>query len=177
MSQISEYKKIVDRFASERINQRIPNGLYEHATVLLQAMFKNAAAEVRIFTGDLDQTVFGNPSLINSAKAFLRNKPYARLRILVQKEQNPEWLTSHPLVKAIQEIDGQKGDFELRFAKGNYSTDDAHHFAVMDNDGYRFELDHEACKAVANFNEPEVAQALLGAFDKAFSCAEEAAIH
>lgn len=172
MSRLSEYRKIVERFASGRINQRIPNGLHEHATVLLEAMFKNAAAEIRIFTGDLEPSVFGDSSLVKAACEFLQTKPYSSLQILIQKERDDQWLSSHPLLKAVTELPGRHGTVQIRAATGRYSTDEAHHFAVMDNDGYRFELEHANCKAVANFNEPAVARSLIDAFDKAFANAK-----
>lgn len=167
MNNVNEYRAIIERFAHERINQRVSNGMAVHAAVLLETMFKHAAAEMRIYTGELHQDVFGQSGIVDAAKGFL-SKPYARLRILIQKKHDLAWVHGHPLLKAINDMAAPHGDLEVRFASGVYASDQANHFAVMDNDGYRFELQHENCQAVANFNEPRVAKNLLSVFDQAF---------
>ena len=171
-SHVQEYRQIIEKFAAQRLNQRVPNGLPQHAAILIETMFQHAAAEMRIFSGDCNETVFGKPSTIAAVCNFL-SKPYAVLRILVQNEKDQEWVDTHPLVTALKELESPHGQVEIIAAEGVYSTDEANHFAVMDNDGYRFEFDHQNTKAVANFNEPEVAKELLSAFDSAFKLAKE----
>lgn len=175
MNNVNEYRTIIEKFARERVNQRVSNGMAVHASVLLETMFKHATAEMRIFTGELNHVVFAQDSLIAAAKQFLM-KPYASLRILVQKDQGIEWAQKHPLVSSLSEMNAPHGHYELRFASGSYALDTANHFAVMDNDGYRFELDHGDCRAVANFNEPRVAIDLMKAFDKAFSLGKSSTV-
>jgi len=170
MSNILEYREIIERFARERVNQRVPNGLPQHASVLMETMFRNATAEMRIYSGELHDGVFGSPAMISSVESFL-SKPYASMKILLQKQKDGSWLNSHALVQAIKQLKEPHGRAEIRCAQGVYATDSANHFAVMDNDAYRFELDHNATKAVANFNEPRVAKDLLTAFDRAFDIA------
>lgn len=170
MSNILEYREIIERFARDRTNQRVPNGLPQHASVLLETMFKHATAEMRIYTGELNEAVFGQPAMISAVASFL-SKPYASMKILLQKEKDDSWVDSHPLIQAISKIQAPHGRTEIRCAQGVYATEAANHFAVMDNDAYRYELDHGACKAVANFNEPRVAEQLLSVFDKAFDLA------
>lgn len=165
MSDVTEYRSIIERFARERIDQRVPNGLPEHAAILLETMFANASAEIRIFTGELG-SVYGGERLIDTAKQFL-SKPYSSLRILVQKGQTPQWAGQHPLLRGLSELPVPHGKVIVQQAAGGYADGKAHHFAVMDNDGYRFELEHDTCKAIANFNEPKVAKDLMKAFDAA----------
>ena len=172
ISHVQEYREIIEKFARQRLNQRVPNGLPQHAAILIETMFKNAAAEMRIFTGELNKRVFGEPQAIEAALKFL-SKPYAMLRILLQKDLSREEVLELPLVKSLNKLNDLHGRVEIVSASGTYATDEAKHFAVMDNDGYRFEFDHENCKAVANFNDPVTAKELIEAFDSAFSLARK----
>lgn len=165
-----EYRQIIEKFAREHIPQRVPNGLPQHAAILLETMFKYAGAEMRIFSGELHEGVFGQPSMIDAVVGFIE-KRYSSLRILLEKEKDDDWVRNHPLVKAISQVGEAHGHAEIRCASGLYAGGKANHFAVMDNDGYRFERDHASCRAIANFNEPDVAKSLIQAFDVAFDLA------
>lgn len=167
-----EYREIIEKFARERINKRVSNGAPAHASVLLETMFKHAVAEMRIFTKELNGSVFGEQHMIDAATRFL-GKPYSSMKILLQEGKDEAWAKDHPLFKAIAKMGEPHGKVEVVNASGSYAENDANHFAVMDNDGYRFEFDHEKCKAVANFNEPKVAKDLISAFDKAFELSKK----
>lgn len=173
MDDILEYRTIIERFARDRIDARVPNGLPQHASILIETMFRSATAEIRIFSRELDEKVFGSSEIKNAVIKFISNKPYANLKILLQKNHDEKWINNHFLVNAIKQIDGLHGRVEIRNAAGSYAKDDTNHFAVMDNDGFRFELDHDNCKAVANFNEPKTAKKLITAFDEAFKISRE----
>ena len=162
---VDEYRQTIERFAAERINQNISNGLPQHAKILLETMFKNASAEMRIYTGDLNADIYGDVTVVDAIKTFLL-KPYAKLVILLQNQQPTDWAEKHPLIKALSLIRGSHGSVEIRFASGNYSTDEANHFAVMDNDAFRYEHNHENCEAVANFNNSKTAKQLVSVFDQ-----------
>lgn len=167
---INEYREIIKRLASKRTDARIPNGLPQHATILIETMFSTATAEMRIFTKELNQDIFGEPKLLGAAKKFL-SKPYANLKILLQSPQDVEWTQEHPLFQVFNDLNNTNllhGGVVIKNASGSYSTDDVNHFTVMDNDGFRFETDHYNCKAIANFNEPKTAEKLIKVFDSAF---------
>lgn len=173
----NEYREIIEQFARDRVDQRVSNGMPMHAKILLETIFKTAAAEVRIFTGELNESVFGDKELKRSVKKFL-SKPYSNLQILIQKENDNDWMSKHPFISFIKSLESSEvphGSVEIRFAQGAYSSDEAKHFSVMDNDGYRFEHDHSNTLAVANFNEPKTAQQLRLVFDVAFSNAKKSA--
>lgn len=170
MGQINEYQEIITRFATKRTNVRIPNGLPQHASILVETMFLNATAEMRIFTKELTKDVFGGPAILAAIKQFL-SKPYASLKILLQLPQDVEWTKEHPLFHVFNEFKDKNilhGAVLIKSASGSYSKDEANHFAIMDNDGFRYETDHYNCKAIANFNEPNIAKKLIGVFDSAF---------
>jgi hypothetical protein len=163
----AEYRKIIQFLASGSVNQRIQNGKPVHAAILLEAMFSKARSEMRIFTGELSPQTYDYPELITAAKQFLKRQG-GRLRILIQRASELEAIKDRPLVSALLS-EGPRSNFQLSFARGAYSADNAKHFAVMDDVGYRFETDHKNTRATANFNEPRFAADLISAFDRAFS--------
>lgn len=167
-----EYRSIIEQLASAHTNQRVSNGLTVHAAILLETMFKNASAEMRIFSRELNEVVYGTDSMLDAVRGFI-SKPYSSLKILLERELTEEALETHSLIKALKSVSGPHGSVEIIAASGNYSSGEVEHFAVMDNDGYRFEFDHDNTKAVANFNEPKVAKNLLKVFDQAVAFAKE----
>jgi hypothetical protein len=166
-----EYSDIIEKLATERANQRVSNGLPVHAAILLEAMFKNASAEMRIFSRELNEVVFAKTSMIDAVVNFI-SKPYASLKVLLEREPADGWIDKHPLIVALNKLEKPHGSIEIIHATGNYASGEANHFAVMDNDGYRFEFDHDNTKAVANFNEPKVAKHLLTVFEQAYTLAK-----
>ena len=167
MSESNEYRTIIQRFAKDRVNARVPNGLPMHASTLLECMFENAAAEMRIYSGKLIQDVYSGDGIVKAAAKFL-GRPYASLRILLQSPADRSELANHPLLAGLSNIT-PRGSVIVRNAVGSYAKEEANHFAVMDNDGFRYELDHGKCEAIANFNEPDTAKILVQAFDAAFA--------
>jgi hypothetical protein len=166
------YRKTIQALASGDVNQRIPNGEPAHAAVLLEAMFRKAKADVRIFSRALATNTFGNVELIDAADRFLARRG-TRLRVLLEKPMDPVAMDRHPFISSVRDVaaktTGLCGAFELRFARGTYATETAKHMAIMDDVGFRLETNHENTQAVANFNEPGVALELAAAFDRAFS--------
>jgi len=162
-----EYRRLIERYASSRVDKRVSNGLPAHAAILIEAMFKTASAEMRIFSKDLNEDVFCSNEMIQAVVTFVA-KPYSTLKILLEKKPDDGWVESHSLFQALRKLDAH-GVVEVLPAVGNYAEGKAEHFAVMDDDGYRFEFDHDSCQAVANFNESTVAKKLISAFDEAFA--------
>jgi len=159
-----EYRELVEKLVRNNSATRISNGQSAHAAILIETMFKNACSEVRIYSGELNNDVYCGDGVIHSAIEFLK-KAGSSLRILLQKDHES---SSHKLLNAIESNDDLLGDYEVRVAVGTYATDDADHFAIMDEKGFRYEIDHDKCNAIASFNEPETAQKMATIFDFVF---------
>jgi hypothetical protein len=168
ISGADEYRKIIQLLSTGMINQQIPNGKPLHAAILLEAMFKKARREMRIFSRDLAPSTYDAPELIEAAEDFLKRG--LRLKVLIQDRQSASEVERRKIVRRLKEI----GGMDLRFAEGAYSRQDAKHMAVMDETGYRFETDHNKTIAIANFNEPAAASELASAFDRAFAMGTQA---
>lgn len=164
--EIQSYRQFIEVLARDNVNQRIPNGHPVHASVLVEAMFEKAEREMRIFTGSLAAETYDEPLLVDAACRFL-TKPRSRLRILLQQPMQKTDVLSRKMVSEILAMRARRvGTFDVRVADPAYAHDD--HYAVMDDGGFRFEVDHTETTAVANFNEPSVARELASGFDVAF---------
>lgn len=164
--EVLAYRRVIARLAKGRVFQEIPNEHPMHAAILIEAMFDNAVQDVRIFTGKLAMQTYDQPELVQAAKRFI-DRPGSRLRVLIQHPMTRGDLEPSQLFQALK---GTRAEF--RTATGSYRDDDANHFAVMDDIAYRFELEHEHTRAIANFNDPENARNLVAVFDSAFSMGE-----
>jgi len=171
-NELAAYRLLIDRLARGSVNQRIPNGHPMHAAILMESMFENARNDMRIFSGQLAGETYDQPELIDAACRFLE-RPGARLRILLQDTLPIEELARKRLVVELAEKNSRRlGAMELRTATGVYASGAAKHFAVMDDRGFRFEVDHPGTQAIANFNEQDAARDLSAAFDAAFRMAK-----
>lgn len=166
-----DYRRLIERYAASSVDKRVSNGLSAHAAILIETMFKTASSEMRIFSRDLNEEVFCSNEMIQAIVTFVA-KPYSTLKILLEKKPDDGWSNSHSLLQSLRKLDVH-GTVEVMPAVGNYAAGKAEHFAVMDDDGYRFEFDHDNCQAVANFNESMVAKKLISAFDQAFELSKE----
>lgn len=173
-TELRSYRQLIEQLAQGGINHRIPNSIPAHAAVLLETMFRHAREEIRIFTGEMRPAVYGDSGLMDAARRFLL-RPGACLRILLQTAREEAWLKEQPIVRACL-AHAQPGALDIRCANGVYATPVAKHFAVMDDRGYRFELNHDKTQAIANFNEPDAARKLVSAFDRAFAMATPASL-
>ncbi|MHB8562388.1 MAG: hypothetical protein ACYDDA_00305 [Acidiferrobacteraceae bacterium] len=175
MSNANEYYKNIDICAETKRNQMIANGFAEHAVYLMTKMFSHAANHVRLFTGGLvddissgasgvPALVYKSPELIAAAERFLSSEN-SRLEILVQ--DNCDSLSSRAFVREINQKKSSgviKGTVEIRkVSERNMPL--KHHFMVLDESGYRLELDHEKTKAIANFGDSDFASKLATVFD------------
>lgn len=171
-----QYRELVDHLAKAKINKRFSNGLPEHAAIVLEAAFKYAQHSIRIYSGALHQAVYDQPPLINAAARFLRSSNAASLMILLQQRVAESSLRDREFFRVLADRPRGCGDLAVGFANGVYATDEAKHFCVIDDCGYRFELNHARMEAIANFNEPEIAGKLIGVFDRVMAEAEHVVI-
>jgi hypothetical protein len=163
-----EYRELVEKLVKNNSETRISNGQSAHAAILIENMFRHANSDIRIYSGDLNNEVYNGKTVIQAAIKFLK-KSGTSLKILLQNKRDAQWFNSHELIKAIAEQKAElMGSFDIRIAEGVYATNEAHHFAVMDDKGFRYEIDHANCKAIASFNEPGSAKKMVEVFDFVF---------
>jgi hypothetical protein len=189
----AEYYHNIDRCSDGAIDQPISNALPEHARYLMTKMFSVAIKQIRLYSGRLEQSVYsrdmceaskdnnadGTPvavysdhNLLSAVRGFLSKDNNCELRILVQTGVDGG-IESHPLLSLISEMRNNGsllGKVEIRqlkekHLKGEHFDVFEHHFMVMDSTAYRFEFDHNPCRAQANFGDSKTAKSLAELFD------------
>lgn len=67
MTNLTEYRRRVERLAIERTGEPIANGSVDHASIIIENMFKNAKKQVSILSGHLGEQLHPTPG------AFVRD--------------------------------------------------------------------------------------------------------
>lgn len=166
---MDEYRKIVTRLAASKENIEIPNTDAAHAAFLISTFFLNAEKEICLFTNELHESVYGNSDnddIRSNIVAFLK-RPGTLLRIAYQKSIEWEALRQQSeLLKFLLALPKNVINDKLKvYNASKLQLGDARHFALMDSEAYRYELDHEKRTAVANFGDVKNAKKLSSIFE------------
>jgi hypothetical protein len=160
--EINEYFALINECARTSKDLTIPNSEPKHAAYLIKTLFKNAEANIRIFTGHLFEGVFGDQDLQEEACKFLREDANHSIRIAYQARLD---ISNSTFIQTILNDKQTKGSLKVWDASEKYSNF-KNHFAVMDDKAFRFEIDHDSTRAVANFGDQANASRLVAVFDK-----------
>lgn len=157
---MESYDALVKRKADEKSTDVIPNADIPHATVLVENLLSHAGSTCRIFTGTLNNKVYGSPRVLAAAENFLARK--GKLEILI--ENPPGDILEHPLVLKCK---SEANDCDLRKV---VSVDDdlKCNFIVADGTAWRFEPDKNVPAAVGCFNDPDAGKKLEDVFAAIF---------
>lgn len=153
--ELKEYRTRVKMLSDLRNGGLVFNGSAEHASVIVENLFRVANHHVRILTGDLDARVYGNPNVIQRAEEFLSYSDH-KIDILVE---DASFNGSHPFVRAVVNRD----NVTLMEIDSNLSEGIPYHFMTADEDCYRFEEMKGSHKAIAAFGD-QAAMNLNGIF-------------
>lgn len=175
-----KYFEIIDQACLSKKDALLSNGRPEHAVYIIHKFLENAQQKVRLFSGQLlctleDVSVYGNPYIIEAAKAFLR-EPRTTLSVILEKEidvapeKSPQ---DHPLIQAVvaaKEEEAIQGSLKVyrvleEFSKILKESNFAYHWMVMDEQAYRLENDTEKATAFVNFGDTVKATRLGNLFD------------
>jgi len=155
------FREIVDRCHKRNLNQRIHNSAISHAAYLLYKLLQAAAKgkrRIRMISGSLDRRVYDQ--LTDTLQACIDAE--VRMDVVVLDDVdggseggNPFYrrLRAHPGARCYAPAPGGK---KIRIP----------HMLVVGDSSYRYEIDPEAHKANANFNNREIAEMLNEHFDR-----------
>lgn len=166
-----KYFKIIDRCAQNKENFEISNGSATHAAYLLKTFFKYADKEVSIFTGELFTGVFDDPDLRKYALSFMA-KDGTSLSIIYQDEVPQAEILGRAFIKDICALNTRKGKLSV-YTQNGTELQGIPHFAVMDQTGYRIEINHLERMAEANFGDTDKAPKISAAFNRMASKAKK----
>jgi hypothetical protein len=156
---LRDYRALIARSIRERDGSPIPNGTLAHATVLMEAMFQTASRKIRILTGELNPRVYGTPEVVAYSRQFLADSDHS-LEIIFEGDFDENQAARHPLLSAA----GPGANLRLWKLKPDFRSRVISHFALMDDDTYRFEADKTKSSAVAAFGNKEFTKVLSDVF-------------
>lgn len=176
------YFAYVDRVVARGKDERFSNGKPWHAAYLIFKFLRHATRHVRLLSGTLTQTtpagvaVYGAPRIIEAACHFLKRRGSKLHVALEEKLDIPgEDTNEHPLiadVSRLKKLGLLQGTLEVRkmeseVARSWREQGILYHMMLMDDRGWRLEVDPDPnnVKAIVNAKNVTEASALCSAFD------------
>ena len=174
MSDINNYKTFVHSLSVNRQDLIFLNSNEDKAIVVLLELIQNAQQELRIFAGNLCNSIGDNSSYIIAISEFIERGGI--IRILLNNYDSTCARNSN-LFKRLAYYIAQGKDISVKETEAKpYRTSDIEkkeiHFTVVDNMAYRIETDIEKRTAECNFNSPQVARGMADFFDGLFNAEE-----
>ena len=173
------YFAYVDKVIAKGKDERFSNGKPWHAAYLIFKFLQRATRHVRLFSGTLVRTtpngvhIYSEPAILDAVGGFLE-RPDSKLHIALEKEidvpgQSP---CEHPLIESVCRLkeEGQlRGTLEVRMVRPKAADllrkrGILHHMMLMDDRGWRFEVEDDV-KAIVNAGNSVETRALCQAFD------------
>lgn len=164
---MESYDEMVERLADTESNELIPNGLVDHAKVIVKNLLSHADTDVAIFSTTLKPEIYDDDSVISGLGLYL-NRPDARLKILLQ-EPTESLLNS----RFLQAVASSGKNYSVKKVEKKSDQRIKEHFIVMDKKGFRFCPDKTSSSAIASFNQPRTAENLRTQFDVLFDRASD----
>lgn len=169
----SIYATNIFRLAKEQTDEIFYNSSAEHATIVHQALMKNASSYVYIFSSSMCSEISNNSEYCEIVDHFLKGAETRRINILLTdyldnfaNQPIAKVFAKHPSQVTIKKYAGQA----LYMGKPV-------HFTVADDRSFRLETDIEKHMAFGNFNSATQAKNLKNAFDIAFQSPAATTIH
>ena len=169
------YREMVDRAFKGNDPRSFSNGKPEHAAYLIGRFFDHARSTIRLYCGSLARAmngvqVYASSDVIGSALDFLW-RPDTRLLIVLENEIDAQSRDDHPLLKAISVAEPHVRGTTRVYTNGVRMGDTGNpvtipHFMVMDQIGYRMEVDYRKVIASATVNDVSQSQTLARFFDQ-----------
>lgn len=157
---MEQYRDRVRQARASQSQEVIYNSSRAHAAVLIEELFNAAENRIAILTEELGADVYGLPSVMNAAQAFLE-RPGAKLHLIVEQPI----ASDHPFMAATA------GDqrYAAHVSTGTLPmgiSAPKFNFMVADGTSYRYERDKRFPSAMACFNGRNVGQRMLELVDR-----------
>lgn len=174
MKNLTDYKYFVHSLAMNNEARIFLNSDEDKAIVVLVELIQKAQSELRIFAGNLCNSVGDNSEYIIAISEFIEKGGNVKILLNDYKE---ECAKESNLYKRLAYYIAQNKNICIKATKVKpYLTRDEErkpvHFTVGDKASYRIETDIEKRTAECNFNSPEVAKRIADFFDDLFKAME-----
>jgi len=172
---LESYRKAVEFLAKNKVDDLIFNSGDEHAAIIFNNIFSNSDYQVRIFAGNLQNSVTEKPEYINSITELLYRG--VRLEILLNNFDDSVKKDSDLFKKLYYYRDKRisikctnKRFYVTRLTEG--PVKEYVHFCTGDFGMYRLETNTETRSARCNFNDQPFVKDLNDLFDETVKTAQ-----
>lgn len=165
---MKEYEGFVDECFKNNSEKPFDNSSAEHATVLIKKMFEYGKTTINIYTGCLEDAVYGNDDLIEKAEKYLRNG--GQLQIILQDQLTKESLGAKKFVQSCHNNNEKVVFYQL---KEKYRDIVKNHFSTMDDTAFRLETDKDKKLAIACANNKEQCKIFNNIYSKLLDGADK----
>ncbi len=155
------YRQFVRSRALEHDGRPIFNESIEHASVVIENLFKSAEGRIDVLSGSLNARVYGRTEVVKEAELFLATSLKNRIRIILESDSS-ESRAFHPFFMTCSRFP----NLETRVAPPEQQDRYGFHFVVVDEDSYRFEDDKRQPQAIGAFGDQKGAKHLRGIHSK-----------
>lgn len=163
-----EFTKLVEQCRKHESTQLIENAAWEHALTLFRNLIQIATDKgepIRIISGNLHKKFYSE--LVQPIHDYLQSEK-ANLEVIVLNVNDNEQAV-HPFIEEVDKSE-RANLITVNEENGSFSSP---HFIVVGDKRFRLETDHEQTKAIASFNNPEIAEFLDTLFRKLKMCIQE----
>lgn len=165
MTELSAYAANIFDLAEKKTDKVFYNSSAEHASIVHQALVKNAANYVDMLCGDLCSDITNNSEYCNLLEEFLQKDSKHHINILFTGYS--DIFNNKPIASVLKkypfQVDIKKYDGQITYK--NHPV----HFTVSDDRAFRLETDIDQRMAFGNFNSPSQAGSLRNIFEKVFN--------
>lgn len=173
----STYQSYVDNLAVTGSTELIPNGLPDHARVIIGTIFKHAKKEVCMLSDSLREDIYGHNSVLDSLEKFLSSDKDRKVKIILQGDEDifgkdtlDELKQERKFIEVCSKYASQ---VDIRKSTKKIDKRMSKHFTVMDRTGYRYCPDKTVTEAIACFNDSSTASHLRNQFEILFNRSNE----
>jgi hypothetical protein len=159
MMTLEEYKNRINRLITENSGEIELNGSHDHASVIIDCMLARAQSTVRILSRTFDPRIYAKPDVVASARLFL-GEQNRKCRVLVE-EISPVWGEN-----GFVALEKLFPNLEIKQVPESLRASVSMNFALMDDNGLRYEKDQNEASAFVMFGKKELTTDLSRLFDK-----------
>jgi hypothetical protein len=140
------YRALVDAAAGAEDGRIVLNRTSEHASIIMEYLFRKAHDRVEIVTGRLTDSTYGTDETIKAALTFLAGNPDAAIDILAEREI----ALDNKLMTAVRDA-GFAERVVVTHVPATIQASYQDHVIISDGVHYRYQKNRGDCAATVQF--------------------------
>ena len=162
---LSAYKKDIEKMAAKRISDIFYNSSDAHASIVINALTRNANSSIKILCQDMCSPISNSADYLCLLEDFLKKGTSRKLEVIHARHSSE--FHKLPIAKLLANYALQVSVKKLKEGAITYKSSPVN-FTVADGRAYRIETDIAKKTAFGSFNSPEKAIILSDVFDDYF---------